>query len=489
MTDLTSQTRALLEQAATALAQDALTEAELASQKALQIDGSCHQASFFLAQIESKRGNRIKSESYVRSALKLDPSNTRYQMALAAALLANSQLDEGVELLQHALTQQPENFVAHHHLATGLATLGRLDEAVSHYQAAIRIKPTFTAAHYQLATLKLFTENDEQLSQLQKLVEHQENYPPREFSQLCFALAKGLEQTHKFDEAFDYYVKGNESRKGYMKFNLQAQEHALRGIIRIFDADFFANDVSPVDVKTRPILIVGMPRSGSTLVEQILSNHPQVQGLGELALLPNLVGNVMERLPYPDSITSVPENKWRWVVEQYLEHLQLKAQGHDTVTDKQLFNFKHLWLIFRYLPQARVIYCRRNIMDTCWSCYTTAFKNDLGFSNDLETTAKTYQAIESVMDHWLGLFPNNIHVVDYENLVQDVHSESRDLIQFVEKPWSPRCLEFHTNPRHVTTSSVAQVRKPIYKSSIGRWRRFRRQLAPLKHWLEESQNA
>lgn len=479
---MTPQTQILLEQAANALTRNALGEAESVSRKALQLDNTCHQANFFLAQVESKRGNRVQSEEYVRMALDLDPENPQYQMALAATLFANSRLNEGVELLERALSRQPENFVAHHHLATGLASLGRLDDAVAHYQTAIRLKPTFSAAHYQLASLKHFAENDDQLAQLREMVKHQENFPPREYSQLCFALAKGLEQTQKFDEAFDYYVKGNESRKHYVTFDLSAQERALSEISKTFGADFFANKATPLTTNIRPILIVGMPRSGSTLVEQILSNHPKVQGLGELPFLPDLIGNTMGELPYPESVESIPWDKWRSVVQQYINLLRSKADGWDRVTDKQLFNFKHLWLVFRYLPKARVIYCRRNIMDTCWSCYTTAFKNDLGFSNDLETTAKTYQAIELLMDHWITLFPNRIHVVDYEDLVQDVQSQSRDLVQFAEEPWSDQCLEFHINPRQVTTSSVAQVRKPIYKSSVGRWRRFRRQLAPLKHY-------
>jgi hypothetical protein len=305
-------------------------------------------------------------------------------------------------------------------------------------------------------------------------------------------LGKILDDCGRYDEAFRQFQQANSY--GRPEFNHAAFEQYVTRLLNRFSADFFAAreaakaDDSDLDL---PIWIVGMPRSGTSLVEQILATHPQVYGGGELTDWNRFVTELRTRLelatPYPECVSQVSDEILRDIRANYVHHLRSLGPQASRVTDKMPTNFMHLGLIALAFPRARVIHCRRDPRDTCLSCYVQAFPTRPPFCYDLADLAFYYGQYVRVMEHWRQALPKTVAILDvqYEDLVEHQEQISRKMIEFCGLDWDPRCLEFHKNPRTVQTSSSWQVRQPIYRRSAGRWKNYTKWLDT--DWLKSTE--
>jgi hypothetical protein len=303
----------------------------------------------------------------------------------------------------------------------------------------------------------------------------------------CFALGKLLDDAERYDEAFARYAEANSLMKARQtasgwRLDPQAFRKQVEEMISVFTPEFFAERRGWGDASQLPVFVVGMPRSGTTLVQQIMASHPSVHGAGELSDLLAIARNLGG-----DDIRGAATGWQRQALGEaancHLAHLQAMKPTATRIIDKMPSNVHRVGLIALLFPSARVIQCRRDARDTCLSCYFQLFIAGHEFSYDLADCAQEWLATERLMDHWRKISPLRILDVQYEALVEDLEAQSRRLIDFVDLPWDPACLQFHRTQSAVLTSSVWQVRQPIYHRSIGRWKHYEKHLGPLNKTL------
>jgi hypothetical protein len=305
---------------------------------------------------------------------------------------------------------------------------------------------------------------------------------------LHFALGQAKEAGRDYDAAFHHMTEANklrllefESANG--PYDPDAEARQVEGITQDFDARHFQRTAGFGLDTELPIYIVGMPRSGTTLCEQILASHSQVFGAGELPDIHQLVEELTRSgASYAGRLTAADT---RAMAERELARLQERGPSARRVTDKHPFNFRHLGLIATLFPRVRFIHCRRDPMDTCLSCFSQDLTHKAIWSGDLKTLGHAYRLYERLMAHWRAVLPARMLEVDYEEVVSDFEGHARRLISFCGLEWEESCLDFHRTSRLVRTPSMEQVRRPIYRSSVGRWRKFERHLTPLRDALAD----
>ncbi|MGI9385909.1 MAG: tetratricopeptide repeat-containing sulfotransferase family protein, partial [Methyloligellaceae bacterium] len=368
--------------------------------------------------------------------------------------------------------------------------LGKFALARKSYKKVLEFNPECSAAYFRLVDL---IEDHGELDRFIESVEREiakENENLRFRCQLHFAVAVGYRRRKKFDEAFSWFAAGNELRKTACRFDPDHFRRDIDCVIQGFRPEAFdALKGAGSDSKT-PIFIVGVPRSGSTLVEQILSSHPQIADAGESTKFGKIVQLLgVDRgdgISYPHNVGDLSPKTLLALGDDYLNALQYQHSDHvRRVTDKQLTNIFHVGLIAILFPKAAIIHCRRDPLDTCLSCYFQNFREPklLAWTNDLEDMGFYYREYERIADHWRDVLPGRMFEVNYEDIVADHEGMSRKLIEHVGLSWDDACLDFHKSERGVQTASAAQVRKPIYNSSIGAWRNYAKHLAPLRQAL------
>ena len=312
-------------------------------------------------------------------------------------------------------------------------------------------------------------------------------------ARLLFSLGKAHEDTGDNDAAFDCIERGNRLKRGAIDFDIADETDIVERITRSFDDAFLARADGLGDGAELPVFIVGMPRSGTTLVERILASHPAVHGGGELDEIMRLADGLPRRLSsthrYPECAAEIDGAMWRELGESYVAALRALAPDAARVTDKMPLNHRHLGLIHAMLPAARIIHCRRDPMDTCFSCYKTLFTSGQPFAYDLTELGLYYRLYERMMGHWRAVLPGRICELRYEDVVADLEGAARRLVAHCGLDWDDRCLDFDKTERPVLTASAAQVRRPIYSSSVERWRLFERHLGALQHALGPAEAA
>jgi hypothetical protein len=302
-----------------------------------------------------------------------------------------------------------------------------------------------------------------------------------------------LDRAGAYDEAFQHFQEGNRRRREQFLqegqgFDRAAHSELVDRLLRVFTADYFERVRGFGSDSEVPVFVTGMPRSGTSLVEQILSHHPEAAGLGELRDIPKMVTDLPARLQtaekYPECLAYLDQAAVQGLGQAYLNRIQQLAGSARRVSDKMLENFLHLGLIATLFPRARIIHCRRDPLDTCVSCYLQFF-HGLDFTWDLADLGSYYRDYQRLMAHWQTVLPMPILDINYEDLVADVEDQSRRLLTFCGLDWNDRCLRFYENPRAVRTVSKLQVRRPIYTSSVGRWRHYAAHLGPLQEALRD----
>lgn len=431
------------------------------------------------------------SVTALKRCTELDPGNRIYRLVLARTFEKLGLLKKSGEEYRAVLVLDADNVAVMHELAASLISQGDSDEAEELLARAIAKEPRLPSAHYLLATVKTYRNNDDpHIRQLRSLLKSSAQWSADEYSRLAFALGRALDQLGEFERAFRWIQTANDARKKSSKFSLADERTLVADRVRYYTGDLREQMQWSGYDASWPVLIVGMPRSGSTLVEQILASHPDVYGVGEikdlfhcLALAANQHLKQGESLP--SAAAKMPAHGWGTAGESYAHRLRQHHASASRILDKQLFNYLELGAAGLMLKNLKIIHCVRDPMDTLWSCYFNSFRNARGFSNDFGDLGNTWLLYRQLMQHWQEQIPG-IYELKYENLVTDVGGEARRLVNFLQLDWDDACLSFRDNPRQVTTASQVQVRQEIYRSSVGRWRSYERQLQPLLEIIETS---
>jgi tetratricopeptide (TPR) repeat protein len=434
----------------------------------------------------TEQGRPDDAMNAYREAWRLEPDSAQALGCLGILLEEEGRAEEGHVLVEQALSFDPNNVQARVQYGTSLVNQGRFEEAKGQFLKALALQPDFAPAYYLLAR-----DSDHQFSEAEagriKDLLNRDHVTLRDRISLHFALARLYDRAGSFEVAFHHCHQGNLCKQELLHLQgnwFQSAAHAqlVDRLVATFDQEYFRRVESFGNVSDLPVFIVGMPRSGTSLVEQILASHPAVYGAGELKQLTQLTAALPAELgspvDYPECLDRLDQAKAARLAEQYVGRLRDRGGDRQRVTDKMPTNFHHLGLIATLLPRGHIIHCRRDPRDVCWSCYFQNFR-DVHFVCDLATLGGYYQQYERLMGHWKAVLPMPVLEVCYEELVEDLEGVSRRIVAFCDLPWHDACLSFYKTLRTVRTSSNRQVRRPVYKRSVGYWKNYEAHLGLL----------
>jgi tetratricopeptide (TPR) repeat protein len=416
-----------------------------------------------------------------KEALAVSPNQPRARKNLAGMLDLLGRTEEEVELFRQATALAPDDPEAHNGLGIALQALGRLDEAAREFETAIGLAPRSAAAHLNLAGLRRFTAMDPRFAAMKEITRDTASLGIDDRIAFHFALGKAFADVGDPEQSSRHLLQGNSLKRQQINYHEAEALDRLERIRRVFTAELIRNKQGLGDPSPVPVFIIGMPRSGSTLIEQILASHPDVFGAGEFdggGKLALSIGDSNES-EFPDAVKASSGERLRELGASYLQALRQLAPDTARITDKMLGNFALAGLIHLALPNARIIHARRDPRDTALSCFSTLFTTGLDHTYDLAELGRYYRAYQRLMEHWRDVLPRGAMLeVQYEEVVDNLQEQARRIIAHCGLPWDDACLGFHKTERRVRTASAIQVRQPIYHSSIGRWRDYEPLLQP-----------
>ncbi|HEX4299322.1 MAG TPA: sulfotransferase [Gammaproteobacteria bacterium] len=427
-------------------------------------------------------------EAYRRAAAAAD--GAEQLLGAALGLRDTGQLDEAELCHRQALQRAPYDAAAESNFGNLFAVRGDLAAAEEHYRRAIELKPDYAQAYFNLTDVKRLTPADPLWPGLMRLAERDATLPADEAIPLHFTLARTWEALKEPARSFSHLETGNRLKRAAISYDEPRQSRFFTDFARIFDADF-VNGRALDSADPRPVFIVGMPRSGTTLVEQILASHPQVHGAGEVHVLRNALREELPPDPgdyaLPEMLAGLDRAAFVRVAGRYGTWLDTLAPGAARITNKLPGNMVFVGLVALLYPQAKIIHCSREPLDTCLSCYSKLFSTGHPFAYEQGELGRFYRMYDALMVHWRSALPGRMLELRYEELVEDLETQAQRLVAHLDLPWDEACLRFHESSRVVRTASLAQVRQPIYKDSMGRWKRYEKELAPLIAALKSSQ--
>jgi tetratricopeptide (TPR) repeat protein len=482
-----SHVGALCGLAALSLAADVPRDAERLLRHALKQSEHLPLAYRALAPALLGLGRLSEAEVATRYLARVEPQSPQTWVTTAGVAIRLMRYADAVEAYQRALELLPGEAGLQMSIGHVQKTLGRRAESEASYKAALAMDPGRAEAYWSLADLKNYTFSDAEVSAIRQLIVSDPRGPSNE-AQLHFALGRALEQREHYPEAFAHYARGAALRRREAPFDILEFERRSARIRAFFDVAFFASHRGSGHPSPAPIFIVGLPRSGSTLVEQILASHSAVEGTMELPNVLNIVQELDDMVPtrngYPQTVGAVPASRFAELGQRYLEQTApLLRLQRARFTDKLPNNFSHVGLIHAIFPRACIIDVRRHPLDACFSTFKQYFAQGQSFSYDLEDLGRYYRCYLALMDHWDRLLPGKVLHVGYEALVRDPEGEIRRLLGHCGLAFEPACLNFHETQRPVRTASAEQVRQPLYSSGVGHWRHFEQELEPLRRAL------
>jgi Putative Zn-dependent protease, contains TPR repeats len=425
-----------------------------------------------IGQCELARDNPADALLAFGKALSRSPQMTAAKLGRIEALCALDRQDDALALAQNAIADEPDCAPLHMAEGTALKQLGRFADAETAFATAVRLAPDMASFHRALGETRPYRDRDDRLVALEQLAARQQSLGPVQQIELHFALFKAYDDLGRHQEAFRHLEQANRLYRERLPYD-------EAGVMAFFDDVRRAFSASAVEaVSQNPselcIFIAGMPRSGTSLVEQILASHPDVFGAGEKTFLGKTIAALAPS--YPQNVTTSDAEA---IGRRYEEMLRSLKPDAMRITDKLPANFRHLGLIHKALPKARIIHVMRDGADTCFSCYTKLFRSGLNFAYNQGELGRYFNAYQALMQHWRQILPPDcFYEIRYEALVGDLEGKTRRLLEFCGLSWDPACLRFYQADRAVRTLSEFQVRKPVYSSAIGRWR-------PYAPWLGE----
>ena len=456
-----------------------LDEAIEQYEKALSINPENADLILNLGFIYQSLGQIDEAIEQYDNALTIDPDNAKVLNNLAVIFRDLDQVDEAIKYFEKALAIKPDYAAVYYNLGFIYQDLGQVDLAIKQYEHAVAIND-YAEAYHSLSYLKKYTLNDPQISRMESLLSS-DNLSQSERIQLCLALARVNEGLGKQDEFFKYLDEGNSLRKKELNYSIDQSSEVHSTIKRLF------NSLPPSIIESKsfnpselcPIFIVGMPRSGTSLVEQIISSHQEVYGAGELDTITKLASPIIKNFLAGD-INHLTDQALLLIREEYLDMLSQFNTSENIITDKLPLNFQYIGFIFSAFPDAKIVHLKRDARATCWSNYKYYFKNkENGYSYNFDDLARFYGLYIDLMDFWHELYPNQIYDMCYEDLTINQEEETRKLLEYCELDWDENCLNFHTNKRAVKTISTLQVRQKMYQGSSEAWKKHEAYLKPL----------
>jgi len=474
--------------------QQRMDEALSLLSRSAQLDPANAHTFVLLASLLSKGKDKGKAKAACERALALDPNHPEALNLLGVIAFEQGRAEEAILYYRKALELAPGLAHGHNNLANALKELGRLDEAHAAYQVALRCDPQMASAYFGLADVHRFMRDDPVLAAMEGVAGRMESLEPQDQIQLHFALGKAYADLEQFDRSFRHLSDGNKTNRRRVNYDERAMLGLFDRVRAVFTSELVRSKQGAGDPSSAPVLIVGMPRSGTTLIEQILASHPKVHAAGELRDLGDVIAAHCDlaAVPtaYPECIREMSGEALGRIGTAYAGRLRQRAPAAERVIDKLPGNFVHLGLVRLALPNARIIHVRRDPLDTCLSCYARLFGDEQPFSYELGELGRYYRGYQALMAHWRAVLPPQAMIeADYEQVVEDLEGQARRIVAFCGLAWDDRCLRFYETKRQIHTSSAVQVRRPIYRGSLGRWRRYREWLGPLLDELPEARRA
>lgn len=426
-------------------------------------------------------------EAYER-AMRLEPGQAGGYVAAGTTKAMIGRHDEAIEFFRQARERNPSHPGALSGLGHVLKTVGNQDEAIASYRECVQHNPGHGETWWSLANLKTFRFTDEEIATMQAQLED-EHLPDEQRANFEFALGKAFEDAEDYDQAFLHYAQGNDNRRQRENYDPVQTADLHDRFIETFSKEFLDGRSGTGDPSNAPILIVGLPRSGSTLIEQILASHPDVEGTHELPELGRVARSIglgrEDRKSYPAAVITLSDEELRALGAEYLRRAERHRElGRPRFTDKLPNNFVHIGFLSLILPNAKVINAKRHPLDSCLGSYKQLFARGQPFTYDLYELGEFYLEYQRVMDHWHEVLPGKVLDVQYEDTVSDLETQVRRILAHCDLPWNDACLKFYETNRAVKTASSEQVRKPIYSSSVQMWRNYEQHLGPLIEVLE-----
>ena len=468
-------------------AQQRYAEAEVSYRGALALAPGLAEGHANLGNCLRRQGRLYEAEAHLVRAIELKPEHAVAHFNLGVLLQDREEFDRAVAAYRQALARRPDFIEALNNLGSCLRAIGLVDEARAVFERILELRPTQIEAHCNLAQYKTYREGDPQIEQFLSQRHRLEALPHEGQVRYWFTVGKMLEDVGRHDESFAAYAQGNRAKRAATPWDEAAHGDLQRRIIATFTRERLGRHAAPhVADGPTPIFIVGMPRSGTSLLEQVLATLPGIHGAGEITWLPETLHDAAKDFGgadyrFPESLEAASDEQLRKLGRAYVERIRELAPDSSHVVDKLPDNFQYIGLIHLMLPNARIVHAMRDPMDSCFSCFSRLFIADnLGYTYDLGAVGRYWVTYHELMRHWhQALPPGRILDVPYERMVSDFENEARRLVDYLGLPWDDRCLGFHNNRRLVKTASVAQVRRPIYKTSVARWKHYEAHLGEL----------
>jgi Tfp pilus assembly protein PilF len=477
---------ALLARAKDAAAKGLDDQAEQLLRRALALDPACLPAYVDLASLLCRAGRAEAMLALLDGVLTRQP-RTAWALSLKAAVLeTDRRVEEALEVHEALVARAPNASVPWLNYGNALQATGRVDEAVAAYRRALAQDPSNGFAWWGLANLRTVPLSAGDVAEMERALPRSAD--PLGRAQLHFALGKALGDVGRFEESFRQYAQGNSARARLVAYDPRGASDLARHARATFTPAFLAKRTGQGCDAPDPIFIVGMPRSGSTLVEQILASHPLVEALGELPVLQNIAGRISGETDagqgWPEAVAGLGAAELRALGERYLaDTRRLRRTGRPFFTDKMPSNWRYLGLIHAILPNAKIVDVRRDPLACCFSAFTTYFNRETRFPTSLEDLGRYYRDYTGLADSFAAARPARVHRLRYERLVDDLEDEVRRLLAYLGLPFDEACLRFHESRRAIHTPSAQQVREPINRKGLGRWRAYEPWLAPLMRGL------
>ena len=414
------------------------------------------------------QNNLSEAEKFYRECIKKDGKIFEAYNNLGNLLRKQSKYEESIINYKKSIELNDNFFFAHYNLGTSYITLGKFQEAQISLEKTIKLNPYFAKSHRALSRIKKYNKNDKHLIQM-KYIFQSKKITEEQKIDLSFALGKAHEDTKDYVSSFFYYRKGNELHRKTIKYTTTEISNDFHNIKNKYNKEVFKKFEGSGSSDASPIFIVGMPRSGTTLVEQIISSHHSVFGADELNFIPELEKK-------SNDLKNFTHENFKEIGKEYVKKIKIISNNSQTITDKLPLNFMWIGFIKLILPNSTIIHVKRNSFDNCFSIYKNHFASNVNFAYDLNEIKSYYNLYQNLMVYWQNLLPNKIIEVTYEDLVNNPEQNIITLIKNCNLNWDDECLKYYQNKRPIKTASDAQARKNIYKSSIGSWKNYKLEL-------------